>query len=89
MEVVCLQSEALYLLIEEVVGKLKEKHNIRYQEWITGEEAMQLMHIKSLTTLQRYRDEGRIKYSQPDKKIILYSRTSILEFLEKHAKNPF
>lgn len=39
--------------------------------------------------MQKLRNEGRIRFSQPEKKIILYDMTSIDEFLEKHAKEVF
>lgn len=53
MEVICLANEAFYSLIEEVVQRLKEKNNVQEDKWISGEEAMQKMSIKSKTTLQR------------------------------------
>ena len=89
MEVICLENEAFYTLIEEVVLRLKEKNNVQEDKWISGEEAMQKMRIKSKTTLQRLRDEGRIRFTQPDKKNILYDVDSINEYLEKHAKETF
>lgn len=89
MEVICLENEAFYALIEEVVQRLKEKNSIKEDKWISGEEAMQKMRIKSKTTLQRLRDEGRIRFTQPDKKNILYDIDSINEYLEKHAKETF
>jgi hypothetical protein len=89
VEVICLENEAFYTLIEEVVLRLKEKNNINEDKWISGEEVMQKMRIKSKTTLQRLRDEGRIRFTQPDKKNILYDVDSINEYLEKHAKEPF
>jgi hypothetical protein len=72
MEVICLEETAFYLLVEEVVLRLKEKHGIKEDKWISVPEAMEKLRIRSKTTLQRLRDEGKIKFSQPDKKIILY-----------------
>ena len=89
MEVICLEDEAFYALIEEVVGRIKEKQNVTEDKWISGEEAMEKLRIKSKTTLQRLRDEGRIRFSQPDKKHILYDTDSINEFLNKHSKETF
>lgn len=89
MEVICLQDEAFYALIEEVVQRIKEKQNIQEDKWISGVEAMEKLRIKSKTTLQRLRDEGRIRFSQPDKKIILYDVDSINEYLNKHSKETF
>ncbi len=53
--------------------------------WISPNEAMQLL-ITSKTTLQKLRDEGKIRFSQPEKKLILYDIHSIDEYLEKYAK---
>jgi hypothetical protein len=77
MEVICLEDEAFYSLIEQVVQRLKEKHNIKEDRWISAIEAMDKLRIKSKTTLQRLRDEGRIRFSQPDKKNVLYDVESI------------
>jgi len=88
MEVICLQDEAFYALIEEILRRIKEKQ-IEKDTWISGEEAMRKLRIKSKTTLQKLRDEGKIRFSQPAKKVILYEAKSINEHLEKHAKNTF
>lgn len=50
---------------------------------------MRLLNIKSKTTLQKLRDEGRIRYTQPEKKIILYDRDSIDAYLENNSKDTF
>lgn len=89
MEVICLEDKAFYSLIEEVVQRMKDKENIKEDKWISPEEAMEKLRIKSKTTLQKLRDEGRIRFSQPDKKIILYDTDSINEYLEKHSKSTF
>lgn len=88
MEVICLEDEAFYALVETVVRRVKEKEVIE-EKWISGEEAMDKLRIKSKTTLQKLRDEGKIKFSQPEKKIILYNTDSINEYLEKHSKDTF
>ena len=89
MNVICLEEDAFYSLIEEVVGRLKEKNKIKEDKWLSSAQAMEKLKIKSKTTLQKLRDEAKIRYSQPEKKIILYDADSIDEYLEKHAKEPF
>jgi len=89
MEVVCLQEEAFYALFDRVVEHLDEKRKDKPAKWVDGEEAMHLLKIKSTTTLQKLRDEGMIRFSQPQKKIILYDRDSINEYIEKHARETF
>ena len=89
MEVICLQDEAFYELIEKVVDRVKEKQNARGDKWISGEEAMQKLRIASKTTLQKLRDQGRIRFSQPERNHILYDIDSINMYIEKHAKETF
>ena len=89
MQVVCLQEEAFYALFDKVVEHLNQKRKDKPEKWIDGEEAMSHLKIKSTTTLQRLRDEGKIRFSQPQKKIILYDRDSINEYIEKHARDTF
>lgn len=89
MQVICLEESAFYALVEQVVARLKETNKVEKEKWISDEQAMQLLNIKSKTTLQKLRDEGKIRYSQPQKKIILYDRDSIDKYLEKNAHKLF
>ena len=89
MEVICLSDEAFYALIETVVARIKEKEGSKVDKWISDQEAMTKLRIKSKTTLQKLRDEGKIRFSQPEKKIILYDTHSIDQYLEKHSKDKF
>ncbi len=89
MEVICLEDEAFYALVDQVVLRIKEKEGIKEDKWISPEEAMHKLRITSKTTLQKFRDEGKIRFSQPEKKHILYDVESIDRYLEKHAKDPF
>lgn len=82
MEVVCLESEAFYRLVKEVVDRIRAEQGIEKPKWIRGEEAMDLLGITSKTTLQKYRDEMKIKFSKQGKKVILYDRDSIVQFIE-------
>ncbi|WP_424001491.1 helix-turn-helix domain-containing protein [Maribacter sp. IgM3_T14_3] len=58
-------------------------------KWIDKKEAKRLLRIKSDTTLQKLRDEGQIRYSQPEKKHIVYDRDSLIEYLENHVRETF
>lgn len=89
MEVICLEDLAFYNLIEQVVHRISEKKNVREDKWLSGEEAMQRLKVSSRSTLQKLRDEGKIRFSQPEKKYIVYDAQSIDDYLEKHAKNTF
>lgn len=89
MEVICLQTEAFYALVEEVVDRVAEKHADKPDKWVGPEEAMRILRIKAKSTLQALRDEGKIRYSHPQKRIILYDRDSLLAYLEKNARETF
>jgi hypothetical protein len=66
MQVICLEDDAFYALVEQVVQRIKETHGIKDDRWISAEEAMQKLRITSKTTLQKLRDEGKNRYSQTD-----------------------
>lgn len=89
MEVICLQDQAFYSLIDKVVFYIREKHEAKEDKWISPEEAMSKLRIKSKTTLQKLRDEGSIRFSHPERRIILYDSESIDDYLNGHAKNTF
>ncbi|MBK7800063.1 MAG: helix-turn-helix domain-containing protein [Saprospiraceae bacterium] len=87
MEVICLEDEAFYALVESVIKRIKEKEGKKEDRWISSEEAMNKLRIKSKTTLQKLRDEGAIRFSHPEKRIILYDTDSINEYLNKHSSD--
>ena len=87
--IICLESDALHFLVNEVVNRIKAEQGIDLDRWISDEEAMKLLRINSKTTLQKFRDDGKVRFSQPSRKVILYDRNSILDLLDKNAKNTF
>jgi hypothetical protein len=88
--VICLHSEAFYGLLNEVISHIDQKLTTpEVSRWIDSTEAMKLLNITSKTTLQKIRDTGKIRFSQRDRKNILYDRLSIREFIESHAKEKF
>lgn len=89
MEVICLEEPAFYALIEQVIQRLKPQEGIIQQKWINDDQAMTLLNVKSKTTMQKLRDEGKIRFSQPQKKIILYDRDSINNYISQNANNTF
>lgn len=89
MEVIFLQTEAFYTLVEQVVSRLSEKNNPKQEKWVGTDDAMDILKIKSKTTLQTLRNEDKIRFTHPQKKIILYDRYSLNDYLEKHANETF
>ena len=86
MEVICLESDAFYELIEKVVDRLEGDHRLPPPRWVDKEDAMKLLGIKS-TSLQKLRDEGAIRYSKVLAKHFMYDRLSIEEYLEEKAND--
>jgi hypothetical protein len=81
LDVICLQSEAYYKLIQEIIDITKELFNEpKEEEWIDREEAMLILKIGK-STLQKYRDLNLIVFSQPTRNKILYHRPSLLKFI--------
>ena len=89
MDVICLQDEAFYALIDKVFERIQQQHFIKEDKWLSGAEAMQKLRIQSKTTLQKLRDEGSIRYTQSEKKIILYAPDSINDYLNRHSHKTF
>jgi len=89
MQVICLEDQAFYALIEEVYTRLKATTDKPQNKWLTTSQAMHLLNIKSKTSLLNIRQNGKIRYTQPQTKIILYDRDSIEEYLNKYAQNTF
>ncbi len=89
MEVICIEDEAFYKLIDKVEKYIMDKQSIKQDKWISGVEVMEMLRIKSKTTLQRLRDSGEIEFSQESKKLILYNSDSIRAYIQKHSKGTF
>lgn len=90
MEVICLETDSFYELIDKVVQHISENNNdAQPDKWISEQEAMKVLRISSPTTLTKMHNEGKIRYSQPSKKIILYDRVSINSYLEKISNDTF
>ncbi|WP_406825451.1 DNA-binding protein [Pedobacter sp. KACC 23697] len=89
LEVICIEEEAFYVLLEKAVERLSKNNPPKKDKWISGEDAMKILHITSTTTLQTLRDTGKIRYSQPMKKVILYDVDSIYAYLEDNSYETF
>ncbi|WP_276366306.1 DNA-binding protein [Chryseolinea sp. H1M3-3] len=68
MNVICIEEKAFYELLDRVFSYFQSKGAAKENKWIFQEEAMRLLNIKSKTTLQRLRNDGKIRFSQPQKK---------------------
>lgn len=92
MEVITIQSEAFQQIINKI-DSLENcvKHIAKQQPlseaWLDIEETCQLLKV-SKRTLQSYRDEGILSFSQVSGKIY-FSASNIEEHLRKHVRKAF
>ena len=87
--VIQITEENLERIVLRVVEILQEKYGATFDDWVPEAQAMQLLNIKSKSTMLNLRATGQLLYSQPMHKIILYSRMSINQYLSKHARKTF
>ena len=66
MEIICIEEKAFYILVQKVITFAKDNQQENWP-WVSQEEAMKLLGIKSKSTLQKLRDHGQIRFSQPMK----------------------
>ncbi len=89
MEVICLEDRAFYQLVDTVIARLRLHDKGDSVPWVSPEEAMRLLNVKAKSTMQILRDTGKVRFTQPQKKIILYERKSLMNYLEANSKNTF
>ena len=93
MEVIIIDSKAFKKLKEDLFEEFKQvlieakKETLAQlameSDWIPTDEAKKLLGIKSKSKMQQLRDYGEILFTKPGK-IILYSKKSIITYLNKH-----
>ena len=91
-EIIIIDSEAYYAFLQETFQYFERKYAERLaakplleSDWIDWRAAQELLPLKSKGSWQRLRDLGEIEFTQANR-LILYSRKSILKYLEKHKK---
>lgn len=90
MKVICIQKKAFYTLLDRVFKHIDSRIEQRNPtKWISSEEVMEILNIKSRTTLQKMRNHGEIRFSQPSKKVILYDRDSLDDYISKYVFETF
>ena len=93
MEVIIIDSKAYKKLKEELFEEFKQvlidakKESLAQlaleSDWVNTSEAKRLLGVKSKSKMQQLRDYGEIAFTKPGK-IILYSKKSIIDYLNKH-----
>lgn len=91
MEVITIESEAFQEILrnlEEIKGAFSKKQKLALgEQWLTNQEVAKILNV-SKRTLQNYRDEGIISFSQVGSKIY-YNVADIEEHLKKHRVKAF
>jgi hypothetical protein len=85
-QIIILHKDDLEVLLKELINKIAPK---KENEWVIEPVAMKMLGIKSKSHLWSLRSKGLIEFSQPSKKIILYSTTSIKNYIESHSHKTF
>lgn len=85
MEVISIEEKSFYQLLDKILEEVEQKFGNKEPEWIPEKDALVLLGVRSKTTLQQLRDSDQIRFSQPRKKLIMYHKPSLLEFLSAHA----
>lgn len=86
---ICIENHAFYALFDKVIERVCEKQRVTADKWLSPEEAMHLLRIKSKSTLQKLRDEGKICGSYLGSRLVLYDRQSIIDYLEDFTYETF
>lgn len=90
MKTICLNSDAFYELLDKVVEHITDTYKLEKAErWISADACMELLNIKSRTTLWELKTQGKIAYSQISKKVVLFDRHSVLEFISVNKREAF
>ena len=85
-EMIFISRKDLKVMLEEIIGTSSPPVEPEYE---TEEHAMKRLGIKSKSHLWRLRTEGKIAFSQPSKKIILYKISSLKQYLDSHLHKTF
>lgn len=89
MNTICIEDVALYSRIEKVIDGIADRNPGKSDKWTTIDEAMSLLRIKSRTTLQKLRDESKIRVSYSGKRCVLFDGDFILIYLDDFAYETF
>ncbi|ADR20236.1 hypothetical protein MATR_21480 [Marivirga tractuosa] len=77
------KEDILQKVIENAVKKvIKENGKAPTSEWVCSTEAMEILGIKK-TKLADLRTKNKVEYSKVSGKNILYSRASLLKYIEE------
>ncbi|MEZ5196387.1 MAG: hypothetical protein R2764_08305 [Bacteroidales bacterium] len=76
------QDDNLKDIVKEAVKAVIQ--NKKPEPWITIAEAMKILGITSLTTMNKILYSSEVVYSQPSKKVRLVLRSSLYDYINKY-----
>ncbi len=85
MNIISIEEQSFYQLLDQLYERFEEKYGKQESEWVDEKEAMQILNIRSKSTLSSYRNQDRIRFSQQSRKLILYHKPSLISFIESYA----
>jgi hypothetical protein len=87
MEVIVFETETYWKMQEQLMKMFQDAlrdAQIAPDDWISPEASKALLGVKSKSKMQQLRDTNAIKYSKHSRKLIRYSKSSILAYLKKN-----
>jgi hypothetical protein len=90
MPLICINDEFFIKMTETVIDTTCPTYHKKPKDnWISTTEAMEKLRITSPTTLNKYKDTGKISASPLSPRHILYDASSIDEFLDNNRLEKF
>lgn len=87
MEIIVFEKDTYWKMQEQLMKMFQSAMKEATKEgddWISTEEAKTLLGVKSKSKMQELRDHNKILFSKHGKKLIKYSKASILDYLKKN-----
>ncbi|MBS1595809.1 MAG: helix-turn-helix domain-containing protein [Bacteroidetes bacterium] len=79
----------LEVLADMIIRRLEKRLLANEERWISIEDVMKILHIKSKTTIIDMTSRGLLRYTRINAKTLLYDRDSVNEYIEKNVKGRF
>lgn len=86
-QLLLVDKESLRQIIEEMLANYEAKPQEKI--WVNQTVAMEILGLRSKSSMKRLRDENLVIFSQGMKKVILYKRSSLLEYLERNSNKTY
>ena len=77
-------ADTVLIRFEKRIKELRNDKGNTGQQWVSGNEAKQILGVKSNKKMQSLRDQNLIRFSQHGR-IIRYHKPSLYDFLENNV----